>query len=104
MYTKNNEVCKIQTKIFGNYLFSEKNTLFSNLQLATSSLLLACMAFYSALKMEVVCSSETSVNLTGTHGVTFRKIALFIPHEDYRLIAERRSERPNDTEDMLAGA
>jgi hypothetical protein len=40
-------------------------------------LLTSFMAYYTTLKMEVVCSCETSVRFTGLHGVQSQKAVLF---------------------------
>jgi hypothetical protein len=39
--------------------------------------LVACLAYTSILKLKVARSSETSVNLTGLHNVTFNRALLF---------------------------
>jgi hypothetical protein len=38
----------------------------------------ASRAYSSTLKMEAICSSETSVDVNGLHGVISQKIVLFI--------------------------
>jgi hypothetical protein len=37
-------------------------------------LLLACLAYFSSLKMEAICSSEMSINFYRLHGVASKKI------------------------------
>jgi hypothetical protein len=45
--------------------------------IAACFILVSCLDYYSTLKMEAKCSSETSFHFNGLHGVTSQKIELF---------------------------
>jgi hypothetical protein len=46
--------------------------------LATCFTLASCLTYFSTLKMEATCSSETSVDFQDVHGVISQKIELFL--------------------------
>jgi hypothetical protein len=48
-----------------------------NVLLAPAFALVSSLAYYSTLKIEAICSYETSVDFNGLHGVITQKTKIF---------------------------